>query len=69
MKEVGIVRIVLLAIGLTLIVPQALLAQAEPARVGKIFIVGNERTPSSYILEKVDFRPGELLRSPDVKTS
>jgi outer membrane protein assembly complex protein YaeT len=40
--------------------------ERPPARVGQIFIIGNERTRQNVILRQVPLYPGQLLTYPDV---
>jgi len=42
------------------------LVKAAPARVGQIFIVGNEITRANVILRPVNLFPGQTLRYPDL---
>ena len=37
---------------------------AEPDRVGRIIIEGNEQTPEAQILKLLEFRPGQVLKYP-----
>jgi outer membrane protein insertion porin family len=43
--------------------------EAPPARVGSIFIVGNERTRQNVILRQLPLYPGQLLTYPDLRTA
>jgi hypothetical protein len=42
---------------------------AEPDRVGKIIIEGNTKTPDDKILDKLEFRPGQVLHYPALETA
>jgi RNA polymerase sigma factor (sigma-70 family) len=44
-------------------------AEKDPARVGQIFIIGNEKTRQSVILKQVPIYPGQVLTYPDLKTA
>ncbi len=39
----------------------------QPARVGQIIIVGNERTRQNVILRQIPLYPGQILTYPDIK--
>jgi outer membrane protein assembly complex protein YaeT len=41
--------------------------EEQPARVGQIFIVGNDRTMQNVILRQVPLYPGQILTYPDLK--
>jgi len=41
--------------------------ERPPARVGQIFIVGNERTKQNVILRQVPLYPGQVLTYPDLR--
>jgi outer membrane protein assembly complex protein YaeT len=41
--------------------------EKPPARVGQIFIVGNERTKQNVILRQLPLYPGQILTYPDLK--
>jgi outer membrane protein assembly factor BamA len=41
--------------------------EKEPARVGQIFIEGNERTSQGVILDQVQLYPGQVLSYPDLQ--
>jgi outer membrane protein assembly complex protein YaeT len=41
--------------------------ERPPARVGQIFIVGNDRTRQNVILRQVPLYPGQVLTYPDIK--
>jgi outer membrane protein assembly factor BamA len=43
--------------------------EKPPARVGQIFIVGNETTPHSIFLDRLGLFPGQLLSAPDLETA
>jgi hypothetical protein len=47
----------------------AQLKEKLPARVGQIFIIGNEKTLDSDILEQLPFYPGQILNYPDLRTA
>ncbi len=40
--------------------------ERPPARVGQVFIVGNERTRYNVVLRQVPFYPGQILSYPDL---
>jgi uncharacterized protein (TIGR03435 family) len=40
--------------------------QAEPVRIGKIYVVGNEITMDAVILQAMKLYPGQLLRYPEL---
>jgi RNA polymerase sigma-70 factor (ECF subfamily) len=42
---------------------------ARVARVGQVFIVGNEKTPQDVILKHLSLFPGQVLTYPDIKAS
>jgi hypothetical protein len=53
---------VLLTIGVALLfASQAGAEEKRPARVGQIFIIGNEVTRQDDILDQLDFYPGQML--------
>ena len=39
----------------------------RPARVGQIFIVGNDRTKMNVILRQVGLYPGQILSYPEIR--
>jgi outer membrane protein assembly complex protein YaeT len=41
--------------------------ESQPARVGQIFIVGNERTRQNVILRQIPLYPGQILTYPDLR--
>ena len=41
----------------------------EPDRVGRIIIEGNTKTPDSKILDKLELRPGQVLKYPALEES
>jgi RNA polymerase sigma factor (sigma-70 family) len=41
----------------------------EPARVGQIFIIGNEKTRQDVILDQVQLYPGQVLSYPDLRAA
>lgn len=43
--------------------------ERPPARVGQIFIVGNERTRQNVILRQVPLYPGQILTYPDLRVA
>jgi outer membrane protein insertion porin family len=43
------------------------LEERQPARVGQIMIVGNERTRQNVILRQIPLYPGQLLTYPDIE--
>jgi outer membrane protein assembly complex protein YaeT len=43
------------------------LEETVPARVGQIFIVGNERTRQNVILRQIPLYPGQILTYPDLR--
>jgi RNA polymerase sigma factor (sigma-70 family) len=44
-------------------------AAERPARVGQIFIIGNEKTEQRVILKQVPLYPGQVLTYPDLKAA
>jgi hypothetical protein len=44
--------------------PRPVNEQPSPAKVGQIFIVGNENTPAEKILGHIPLHPGQVLRYP-----
>ena len=50
------------------VAPQAA-KEAEPDRVGRIIIEGNTKTPDQKILDKLEFRPGQILQYPALETA
>ncbi len=50
-----------------------LLARGEaampPARVGQIFIIGNEVTPDTLILDQLPLHPGQVMSFKDLKAA
>lgn len=43
--------------------------ELEPDRVGRIIIEGNTRSPDRKILDKCDFRPGQILQYPKLEAA
>jgi outer membrane protein assembly factor BamA len=43
--------------------------EKRPARVGQIFIIGNEKTSDEAILEQVKLCPGQLLNFSDLRVA
>lgn len=43
--------------------------EKEQDRVGQILIEGNTKTPDQKILDKLDFRPGQILQYPALEAS
>jgi hypothetical protein len=41
----------------------------EPARVGQIFLVGNEVTPQGLILDRLQLYPGQVLTDKDLRAA
>jgi outer membrane protein insertion porin family len=42
-------------------------AEKKPARVGHIFVIGNDRTKMNVILRQVGLYPGQVLSYPDIR--
>lgn len=51
----------LLAAALAFVPAAGRAERASPARVGRVIVVGNARTPDRLILRRLDFSPGQPL--------
>jgi uncharacterized protein (TIGR03067 family) len=47
--------------------PPHVMKEPPPARVGQIFIVGNEKTPQTVILKQIPLYPGQVLDYPSLR--